>query len=439
MSANKEEEKLAMLWNTGRVGTLTPWSQCKVWALAEAWKIVKPNTVHGRNTWIKDLVEVVTEDKRKKTHPTEQAIGRLLAKMESDPEWFPGKHDGSKLGAKAQIPNSNKAVIARSAMALKKTGMEPTYSNVLARNPNAALNPRTEEPISQNTMSRIFKERCYDEDPEDTWGHLPRSSGQPLTAGEISKRLTFGNLMKDKHTAEWFFRHVIWTDICCDLQPLSQKKAKLQTMARKGGSGWQSKKCRGKSYNARGDKGHLKIKQSKESRRVYWMPVLTRGKLHIELLGSSFPGDKVDAMPEFVEKLKKAVCLRFPSKSNRPNIVFVDRGEGFYKSTGKITDEFASALRRHGLKAFHGKDAECQPGRSGDLWLHETTVSWIRERMKRSQPLEPWTESEEDLGKRLKAAAGYCNANFDVEGLCREFLERMRSLVEKTKGDRLSK
>jgi hypothetical protein len=384
-------------------------------------------------------VEVVTEDRRQKKRPTEQAIGQLLAKMESDPHWFPGKKYGSKAGAKAQIPNVNKAVVARSAMSLKKSGVEPTYANVLARNPNAAKNPSTGEPISPDSMSKIFKERCYDEVPEDTWGHLPRSSGQPLTSTEIAKRLAFGKLMKDKHTAEWFFKHVIWTDICCDLQLLSRKKAQLQTMARKGGSGWQSKGCRMKSYNRRGDKGHLKIKQSRESRRVYWMPVLARGKLHIEFLGSSFPGDKVDAMPEFVEKLKRAVCLRFPNASSQPNIVFVDRGEGFYKSNGKITDEFASALRQHSLKAFHGSDAECQPGRSGDLWLHETTVSWVRERMKRSQPVEPWTESEADLGKRLKAAAGYCTAHHDVDGLCRQFPERMRALVHETEGDRLGK
>ena len=81
-------------------------------------------------------------------------------------------------------------------------------------------------------MSRIFKEKCYDEVPEDPWGHLPRSSGQPLTSAEIDKRLKFGNLMMGKHTAEWFFKHVIWTDICCDLQPLSQKKAQLQAVAR---------------------------------------------------------------------------------------------------------------------------------------------------------------------------------------------------------------
>ena len=75
-----------------------------------------------------------------------------------------------------------------------------------------------------------------------------------------------------------------------------------------------------------------------------------------------------------------------PNSANRPNAVFVDRGEGFYKSNGKTTDEFASALRLYAVKAFHGKDVERQPGRSGDLWLHETAVSWTRERMKLSNP-----------------------------------------------------
>ena len=112
---------------------------------------------------------------------------------------------------------------------------------------------------------------------------------------------------------------------------------------------------------------------------------------------------------------------------------------GFSRSNGKITREFATALRKHGLSAYHGGDAECQPGRSGDLWLHETTVSWIRERMKRSQPPEPWAESEEELGKRLKAAAEHCTAHHDVAGLCKEFPSRMRSLVDVQQGDRLRK
>ena len=71
-------------------------------------------------------------------------------------------------------------------------------------------------------------------------------------------------------------------------------------------------------------------------------------------------------MPEFVETIK--MCL--PSEGEQPCIVYVDRGEGFYKSNGQITQEFAKALWQHALKAFHGQGAEFQPGRSGDLWLN---------------------------------------------------------------------
>ena len=90
MGSADEQRQLSRLWVTGRVGTLTPWSQAKVWALAKAWELTHMDTTYGRNTWIKGLVEVVTEDKRRKEHPTEQAIGKLLAKIENNPQWFPG-------------------------------------------------------------------------------------------------------------------------------------------------------------------------------------------------------------------------------------------------------------------------------------------------------------------------------------------------------------
>ena len=70
-----EQRKLSALWTTARVGTLTPWSQAKVWALAKAWEITNPGTTYGRNTCIKGLVEVEAKDKRRKEHPGEQAIG----------------------------------------------------------------------------------------------------------------------------------------------------------------------------------------------------------------------------------------------------------------------------------------------------------------------------------------------------------------------------
>ena len=188
----------------------------------------------------------------------------------------------------------------------------------------------------------------------------------------------------------------------------------------------------------RGAKEDLKLCGS-ECVRVFWMPVLTRGKLHVEVLGSSFPGDHVSGMDTFVQKLRTAVNTRFRGGGSQPDIVFVDRGGGFYHGTGRITTEFKSALRANGFTAFHGEDAKDQPGRSGDLWLHETSVSWIRDRLKRSLPKDPWNETEESFTKRMKKAVEHVNDKHDVAGLCREMPSRMHDVVHATRGDRLRK
>ena len=187
--------------------------------------------------------------------------------------------------------------------------------------------------------------------------------------------------------------------------------------------------------NMRGKKHEL-VLAGKECVRVYWMPVLARGKLHIEMLGPGFPGDHVNGMPTFVQKLKSSLNTRF--RNDQPTTVFVDLGGGFYQG-GAITNEFKTALRLHGLKAFHGDDASMQPGQSGDLWLHETAVSWMRHRLRVTVPQEPWRESVEDYEARLKTAAAYINEHHDVDGLCREMPQRMKDLVHKTKGGRLDK
>ena len=54
-------------------------------------------------------------------------------------------------------------------------------------------------------------------------------------------------------------------------------------------------------------------------------------------------------------------------------------------------------------------------------------------------PAEPWEETEEELGVRLKAAAKWVNQHHDVEALCKEMPQRMHDLVYKMKGQRLPK
>ena len=49
--------------------------------------------------------------------------------------------------------------------------------------------------------------------------------------------------------------------------------------------------------------------------------------------------------------------------------------------------------------------------------------------MAQTLPKEPWRESEEEWGKRLKATVASINHKHDIEGSCREMPERTRELV----------
>jgi len=166
--------------------------------------------------------------------------------------------------------------------------------------------------------------------------------------------------------------------------------------------------------------------------------MLTRGKLHIELLPPNFPGETEEGAHIMVAKVKAAVNIRFPG-SSPPKVLFTDRGNGFYNpGTGAITNGYRAALRGHQLQAFFPANASIQPGQLQELMLHETAVSWVRDRLKKTLPRRCWEETEEAYGARLKEAASYINSTHDVEGLCMEFPGRLRDLVERN-GDRLAK
>ena len=82
------------------------------------------------------------------------------------------------------------------------------------------------------------------------------------------------------------------------------------------------------------------------------MPVLSRGKLHVEVFGAEFPGECGKGAQQMVEKLDSVLNIRFPNQS-KPKIVMTDRGKGFFIfPTGKITKKYKAALESVGLKAF---------------------------------------------------------------------------------------
>ena len=239
------------------------------------------------------------------------------------------------------------------------------------------------------------------------------------------------------HIAQWYFDRLVWCDLCNSIVARTQKKAKELALARKGGKGWMSKGSQAHSANLRKPKLVAKFNSS-DTVRVWWVPILSKGKLHIEHLPDNFPGETEAGAEMMVAKVRAGLNARFP-RGAAPRFLFTDRGNGFYNSgSGKITAGYRKALRAHRLKAFFGDDASVHPGELQELMLHETAVAWVRGRLAKTQPKRSWEETLEAYRARLKDCAAFINANYNVDGLCRGLPGRLETL-DLLEGDRLSK
>ena len=56
------------------------------------------------------------------------------------------------------MSGTNEAVLARSLMAYKRNGGEPTYAVAIALNPNATRNPDTSEPVNKKVVYTVMGE-----------------------------------------------------------------------------------------------------------------------------------------------------------------------------------------------------------------------------------------------------------------------------------------
>ena len=65
-------------------------------------------------------------------------------------------------------------------------------------------------------------------------------------------------------------------------------------------------------------------------------------------------------------------------------------------------------------------------------------MNWLQKLMAHSTPTHPETETEAELGKRLRDAAQHINENYNVTGLCRELPDRAQDLKDAS-GGRLKK
>ena len=102
------------------------------------WIAVRVTKVHGGN-------------------PSPAALHQLFGKIDADPEWFPGKHTGTKRGPKPLLTKAKRRCIADSAMAMKAIGGdEPVVDAVILDCPDATMNPVTGKPFCAKSIRKGF-------------------------------------------------------------------------------------------------------------------------------------------------------------------------------------------------------------------------------------------------------------------------------------------
>ena len=429
--AESKQALLRSAWLDAKSGSLSGREQAKAWALREVWKDDdKPD--HGM------LIYIARKLKKKGGgSPSSSAVFQFFAKADADDAWFPGKGNYDDVGAPPVMTAQQRAGLARCAMTMKTNGIEPTYANVVAACPKAALNPKTKRPFSKSTVYSVFQEDCYDDDPFLPWVCKARYSKKALTLEMMERRRKFADyILSLHHNNAWFFNNLVWIDLCNSIIPLTEKKANEMTLARKAKRGWTSP---GSELSSENSKGHAEVlKQSSwDTMKIWWFPMLARGKLHVDVFDEHFPGEKPQGAAELVAKVRSALNVRFQGSASHPSTVFSDRGRGFYvPNSGAITKEYKQALQDNDLQAFMGDTAIRQPGSMQDFLLHETAVSWLRHRLAQSTPSKCWVETRHEYGRRLKRCCEEVNNDLDVKGLCRQLPKRLKMLRD-NEGDRL--
>ena len=124
---------------------------------------------------------------------------------------------------------------------MKNRGEEPTYPRLVACNPKALMNTETDEPVDKKVVYNILRSHCYDDpsDPSDGWTHQERLAQNALTEKMVEDRYHWAlDMQKKRHSVQYSFRTLVWTDICNTILPRTKKRHEEMVLARKGKKGW---------------------------------------------------------------------------------------------------------------------------------------------------------------------------------------------------------
>jgi hypothetical protein len=420
-------------WTSGRKGTLSRKSQAQIWALTHVSEL---RSLHLTQEEIAGAVKKIGGGS-----PSQRAISDLQATIREDSDWYPGKNkDLQDQGGRPKLftPQKQQAC-ANAAMAIKRAGKEPSAAAVAARCPIAAVNPETSQPFSNHLLTKVFRSKCYDNVPENPWGHMTPYYKTALSPQHQEMRYQWAGVQQGlEHSPAWYLQHVAFIDPCNTILSPSLKTGFDETQASYGRcKRWMSSDSRRSSRNLRASPYATKQARSGDM-NVWWFVILARGKVGYVVMRDGWMQTGA-GMGEFLQRLEAKLQLMVGRGARLPRTLCSDRGPGFYQgSSGHIVEEYRVALQRTGFRAYAGDDASQQPSDMADFWPHETAVSWIRTFM-RKHPLQK-TGGVEQMRKDFVTTMDECmrhiNREHDVEGLCRSFPKRLAEL-RSSKGERM--
>ena len=412
---------------------MSPWSQALVVALLKVSSSKKLNLSYA------EIAKHVT--KVGGGHPSKQAIAALHCCIKKDKRWHPGKvkPDAQKRGPKNKFSKAKKQIVANSAMALKRVGVEPTVANVVARCPRAATNPATGEAFTSPTITKVFKTMCYDVKPSAPWACQSPLQKTALPQPLIDQRFAWAKAIQELgRSPTWYFNNCIWMDPCNTVIPAAKRTVFDQQQAAMGRhKRWISSDARQYSRNLKAAPYAGKQKQWAD-KRVWWFVVLTRGQVFLKMMPTDWE-QTGHGMAEFIEDLQVLLKGGLTENKKLPKVIVTDRGPGLYQaSSGTIVAAYKEALLENGFRPFAGDEAKWQPPDLPDVLLHETVVAWVRAFFKKHpfKTVSNVRENQKLFAKLLKQCEAHINANYEVSSLCRAFPRRIAELIA-SRGDRL--
>ena len=397
------QEDLYQLWHGGQDGRLSAWQVAKALGLREGSK-----EIHGGQVNLPWVAQRVT--KNGGGCPTTASLHEFFRKIDSDPEWFPGKHSSQKRGPKPVFNAAKRRRVATSMMARKHNrGEEPTVAAAILSCPSATMNPKTKKPFCDKTIQDVFITECYDFDPEHPWRFQNTLQKVFLPSMLKQHRLAMATYLQcNGPAANWWASEVVWFDPCASIIPGTEKQWLQMRQALKGNKRYISDNAKLYSPNLPASSTALKQRQW-SGRKVNWFMVLTRGVAHVEVMPENWALTG-SGLAAFVDRLPKVLHKMLGPAARLPRHVFTDRGTGLYTSQGKAVREYADAVSRNKFHLYWGPDPTRQSPDMADVLLHETAVSWFRNVLRKSKPeVLPWEESQAQWAQRARKAIDVIN------------------------------